>query len=133
MFTANAGKKAGEFYNPSNLKYGAIDRNKHGRGVISPIYVTFTTEEELSFIELIVKSEKFKLRALQFEEGTVVKRQSVKPENLLGLEITIPKSLDEQKKIGLVFEHLDSLITLQLRELDKLKNIKKACLEKMFV
>ena len=37
-------------YNPSNLKYGAIDRNKHGRGVISPIYVTFTTEEEPSFI-----------------------------------------------------------------------------------
>lgn len=82
-------------YNPSNLKYGAIDRNKHGRGVISPIYVTFTTEEEPSFVELLVKSEKFKLRALQYEEGTVVKRQSVKPENLLSLKVNISSSKDE--------------------------------------
>ena len=120
-------------YNPSNLKYGAIDRNKHGKGVISPIYVTFTTEEEPSFIELIVKSEKFKLKALQYEEGTVVKRQSVKPENLLTLEVNISPSQDEQKKIGNLFEHLDSLITLHQRKLEKLKNIKKALLEKMFV
>ncbi len=120
-------------YNPSNLKYGAIDRNKHGKGVISPIYVTFTTEEEPSFIELIVKSEKFKLRALQYEEGTVVKRQSVKPENLLTLDVKISSSRDEQKKIGALFEHLDNLITLQQRELEKLKDIKKTLLNKMFV
>lgn len=42
-------------------------------------------------------------------------------------------SLDEQNEIEEFFNHLDSLITLQQRELDKLKNIKKACLEKMFV
>ena len=120
-------------YNPSNLKYGAIDRNKHGKGVISPIYVTFTTEEEPSFIELIVKSEKFKLRALQFEEGTVVKRQSVKPENLLIIDVKISPSRDEQKKIGEFFEHLDNLINLHQCELEKLKNNKKALLKKMFV
>ncbi|MGL5277948.1 MAG: restriction endonuclease subunit S [Cetobacterium sp.] len=120
-------------YNPSNLKYGAIDRNKYGKGVISPIYVTFITEEEPSFIELIVKSEKFKLRALQYEEGTVVKRQSVKPENLLSLNVTISKSKEEQKKIGEYFEKFDKLITLHQREMEKLKNIKKACLEKMFI
>ena len=119
-------------YNPSNLKYGAIDRNKHGRGVISPIYVTFTTEEEPSFIELIVKSEKFKLKALQYEEGTVVKRQSVKPENLLSLNIKVSKSLDEQKKIGMLFEKLDVLITLCERKLNKQINIKKSMLVKMF-
>ena len=39
----------------------------------------------------------------------------------------------EQKQIGFFFNHLDSLITLQQRELDKLKNIKKSCLEKMFI
>lgn len=120
-------------YNPSNLKYGAIDRNKYRKGVISPIYVTFTTEEEPSFIELIVKSEKFKLRALLFEEGTVVKRQSVKPKNLLTLEVNISSSRDEQKKIGALFAHLDNLITLHQRKLEKLKNIKKSCLDKMFV
>jgi type I restriction enzyme S subunit len=42
-------------------------------------------------------------------------------------------NLNEQKEIAEFFNNLDSLITLQQRELDKLKNIKKACLEKMFV
>ncbi|MFL9829741.1 restriction endonuclease subunit S [Flavobacterium sp. ST-87] len=119
-------------YNPSNLKYGAIDRNKHGRGVISPIYVTFTTEEEPSFMELIVKSEKFKLRALQYEEGTVVKRQSVKPENLLSLKVELSSSLDEQKQIGAYFQNLDNLIALQQKKHDQLIILKKAMLVKMF-
>ncbi len=119
-------------YNPANLKYGAIDRNRYGRGVISPIYVTFTTEEEPSFIELIVKSEKFKLRALQYEEGTVVKRQSVNPENLLSLTVNISPSLDEQKKIGTLFKYLDNLIILHQRKYEKLRTIKKALLKKMF-
>ena len=46
--------------------------------------------------------------------------------------LSVP-SLAEQKKIGAYFSHLDSLITLHQRKLEKLKNIKKACLEKMFV
>ena len=48
-------------------------------------------------------------------------------------EISFPKSLDEEEKIGAYFKHLDNLITLHQRELEKLKNLKKACLEKMFV
>ncbi len=39
----------------------------------------------------------------------------------------------EQTKIGGLFKSLDTLITLNQTELEKLKNIKKACLEKMFV
>ena len=42
-------------------------------------------------------------------------------------------SEDEQTKIGEYFANLDNLITLHQRELEKLQNIKKACLEKMFV
>lgn len=49
-----------------------------------------------------------------------------------GIQIFITKC-DEQIQIGNYFKHLDHLITLQQRELEKLKNIKKACLEKMFV
>lgn len=119
-------------YNPSNLKYGAIDRNKHGHGVISPIYVTFTTEEEPSFVELLVKSERFKLRALQYEEGTVVKRQSVKPENLLSLKVNISPSKDEQKKIGRFNENLETLIKLHQNRYDNLVRVKKSMLDKMF-
>jgi type I restriction enzyme S subunit len=47
-------------------------------------------------------------------------------------KIAVPK-LDEQRKIGAFFTNLDHLITLHQRELVKLKNIKKALLEKMFV
>ena len=42
-------------------------------------------------------------------------------------------SLFEQEQIGAFFKLLDNLITLHQRELEKLKNLKKACLEKMFV
>lgn len=42
-------------------------------------------------------------------------------------------SLAEQQKIGEYFRNLDNLITLNQRKLEKLQNVKKACLEKMFV
>ena len=48
------------------------------------------------------------------------------------MEFKVPY-LDEQKKIGEYFEKLDHLITLHQRELEKLQNIKKSMLEKMFV
>lgn len=119
-------------YNPANLKYGAIDRNKLGRGVISPIYVTFTTKQVSCFIEPIIKSEKFKLKALLYEEGTVVKRQSVSPENLLSLDICITFNPEEQTKIGKFFREVDRLIGLHQRKHDKLVALKKAMIQKMF-
>ena len=42
-------------------------------------------------------------------------------------------SLIEQQAIGAFFKQLDHLITLHQRELEKLQNIKKSMLEKMFV
>ena len=42
-------------------------------------------------------------------------------------------SLFEQEQIGAFFKLLDNLITLHQRELEKLQNIKKSMLEKMFV
>ena len=42
-------------------------------------------------------------------------------------------SLKEQRAIGDFFSQLDHLITLHQRELEKLQNIKKSMLEKMFV
>ncbi len=46
--------------------------------------------------------------------------------------VTIP-TIKEQRVLGQYLETLDNLITLHQRELEKLKNLKKACLEKMFV
>ena len=47
------------------------------------------------------------------------------------MEFKVP-CLDEQKKIGEYFEKLDNLITLHQRKYEKLHNIKKSMLEKMF-
>ena len=46
-------------------------------------------------------------------------------------QIVIP-NIDEQRKIGELFKHLDDLIAVNERELNKLKNLKKSYLEKMF-
>ena len=48
------------------------------------------------------------------------------------LNIVLPKNHFEQEKIGTYFLELDNLITLHQRKYDKLKTMKKACLEKMF-
>ena len=48
------------------------------------------------------------------------------------LSVDFP-SLKEQQAIGAYFKYLDNLITLHQRELEKLQNIKKSMLEKMFV
>ncbi|WFQ79334.1 restriction endonuclease subunit S [Xenorhabdus sp. SF857] len=47
--------------------------------------------------------------------------------------IYYPNDLAEQTKIGNYFYNLDRLIALQQQHIDKLKNIKLACLEKMFI
>ena len=51
---------------------------------------------------------------------------------MMGIELTVP-SLNEQVELGRMFYELDNLITLHQRKLEKLKNIKKSMLEKMFV
>ena len=48
------------------------------------------------------------------------------------LVVPIPQ-IKEQKKIAACIGNLNNLITLHQRELEKLKKLKKACLEKMFV
>lgn len=52
--------------------------------------------------------------------------------NLVELKSTLPDK-QEQEKISGVLMALDTLITLHQRKLEKLQNIKKSCLEKMFV
>ena len=49
------------------------------------------------------------------------------------IEIKIPSSEIEREEISKLFINIDNLISLHQRKLEKLKNIKKACLEKMFV
>ncbi|WP_314056572.1 restriction endonuclease subunit S [Shuttleworthella satelles] len=51
---------------------------------------------------------------------------------LSSYDICFPKDIEEEKKIGAFFSTLDKTITLHQRKLEKLKNIKKSMLEKMF-
>ena len=53
--------------------------------------------------------------------------------NVENMIFTIPTSNEEQQKIGSYFQNLDNLISKQSAELEKLKNIKKTLLSKMFV
>ena len=52
---------------------------------------------------------------------------------MMEMNLNIPNTINEQTKIGNYFQKLDHLIDLQNQELQKLKNIKKASLAKMFV
>ena len=59
-------------------------------------------------------------------------RAKLNAETLMGIDLLLPNKA-EQIRIGKYLAQLDNLITLHQRELEKLKNLKKACLEKMFV
>lgn len=58
---------------------------------------------------------------------------SLSKNNIVDVEVLIPPSLEEQQKIGQFFSKYDSLISAQQKEIDKLKDIKKSLLQKMFV
>ena len=62
-----------------------------------------------------------------------IKVTSISKSAMQDTVIVCPKSVEEQGQIGDYLQSLDNLITLHQRELEKLKNIKKAMLEKMFV
>lgn len=62
-------------------------------------------------------------------QGTSIK--GITKDELLAKTISVPV-YSEQKQIGSFFAQLDTLITLHQRKLEKLQNIKKSCLEKMF-
>lgn len=63
---------------------------------------------------------------------TIGAQPNLSLEQVGSLEIPFP-SLDEQKQIGEFFHKLDQSITLQQQKLDKLKDLKKAYLNELFV
>ena len=53
-------------------------------------------------------------------------------DDVKNINVIMP-SIEEQQKIGEYFSHLDNLITLHQRELEKLQNLKKSLLNSMFI
>ena len=62
-------------------------------------------------------------------EGSTIKR--LYNDNFLKTQFMMPK-IEEQERLGEYFEQLDHLITLHQRKYNKLLNVKKSMLEKMF-
>lgn len=60
-------------------------------------------------------------------------RQRISRSNLATFDVSMPVKYEEQKAIGEFLCGMDHLITLHQRKVALLQNIKKACLEKMFV
>ena len=75
------------------------------------------------------------LQSISFFKYSVSSRTGMPKINReeLGIFNYLAPNEDEQTQISSYFQNLDKLITLHQTELDKLNNLKKACLEKMFV
>ena len=87
----------------------------------------FSNEKIFMFYCLLSKNREIK----HLDRGMA--QPSIRQDELLDIDIRIPKHIIEQTKIGNYFQKLDRQIELQLQEIEKLKNIKKASLAKMFV
>ena len=59
--------------------------------------------------------------------------QKINKDEIGKVDICLPRDFEEQKQLGKYFQNLDNLITLHQRKLEKLKNIKQAYLNEMFV
>lgn len=120
-------------YNPANVIYGAIHRNALGKGCVSPIYKIFYTDQDSTFMECIVRHPRFIKEISRSMEGTVKKLRTLKPKAFLEKRAYIAPSIEEQQQIGEYFRQMDRLIEIEKEELEKIKHIKSACMEKMFV
>ena len=58
---------------------------------------------------------------------------NISADDFLKLNLLVPNDFEEQEQIGAYLNQIDNLVTLHQRKLEKLKNIKKSMLEKMFV
>ena len=92
----------------------------HGEGVDSRFYYTYFRSK--NFIDIDLKPHVYGIR-----DG-----RSIDIEGMKTIEIPFT-SYPEQKLIGDAIDSINTLISLQRRELEKLQSIKKSLLEKMFV
>ena len=125
----------GDFiYSSNNLETGSIGLNKYGKACISPVYSIFepTGIADSDFLGRRLVRKDFINAMVKWRQGVIYGQWRIHESDFLKIEIPVP-SVEEQRKIGAFLDQLDHLITLHQRELEKLQNIKKSMLEKMFV
>ena len=103
------------------------------KGLVSREYPVFEASKgnNLEFlVQHINSSEEFKAFCAEQKKGGT--RTRLYYNTLCQFTVRVP-ALKEQAQISQCLKKLDTLITLHQRKLEKLQNIKKSCLEKMFV
>lgn len=89
----------------------------------------FTSIVDHEFKRIMFKTRKFRNQVI--ENATSSANTNINQVSLQKITLNIP-SLEEQKRIGIFFKHLDEVISLHQQELDALKQTKKGFLQKMF-
>lgn len=120
-------------YNPARINVGSIGYyDKPENVIVSSLYEVFKTTEDIDdrFLWHWFKSDAFKKMIEQYQEGGV--RLYFYYDKLCMCSLPTP-NIQEQKKIGMQLDTLDHLITLHQRKHEKLVNVKKSMLERLFV
>ena len=125
----------GDFiYSSNNLETGSIGLNNYGNACISPVYSIFYPTElgNSEFIGRRLVRKDFINDMVKWRQGVIYGQWRIHESDFIKIVVNVP-SVKEQEKIGITLKYLDEIITLHQRKCEKLKNIKKSLLEKMFV
>ena len=133
-YTFKLGDIAFEGHQSKEFRYGRFVENDIGNGIVSHIFAVFRPiqEYDLYFWKYAINNETLMQRILARSTKASTMMHDLVTNDFLNETFLVP-SVKEQKQIGAFLNKLDNLITLHQRELDKLVNIKKSMLEKMFV
>lgn len=82
------------------------------------------------FLAYVFRADEFRKRICLLAQG--ISRYNISKTKVMKIPVSIPDT-DEQQKIGTYFRTLDELISQHATQLQKLQQIKSACLERMFV
>ena len=108
--------------------------NLQGSAIVSGLHTMVCRPRNrmaLGYLGYYLNSNAYHHQLLPLMQG--IKVLSLSRSNIQKTSVSYPSAMKEQQLIASYFSQLDHLITLHQRELEKLKNLKKACLEKMFV
>ena len=117
---------------PEEVGMSSILLEKRGKTYLNSFCFGFRPSEKIDsyYLAYMLRSESARAKITLLAQG--ISRYNISKNKVMEIAVSLP-SLDEQKMIGQYFSQLDNLITLHQRELEKLQNIKKSMLEKMFV
>ena len=108
--------------------------NLQGSAIVSGLHTMVCRPRNrmaLGYLGYYLNSNAYHHQLLPLMQG--IKVLSLSRSNIQKTSVSYPIAVKEQQLIAYYFSQLDNLITLHQRELEKLQNIKKSMLEKMFV